>query len=119
MFPKAERIQASQRILFVLRQGYKMSSGPLTCYYLPSSANLKHTGGETALNVAIIVSTKVAKQAVVRNRLRRQAFAILRTYRDTVKGDMIVRYLPGSALLEFPLIKEHITRCVQSLSRKS
>ena len=65
MLPKRRRLRAAE-VREILRRGRSIRSGPYSVTYLSGPAA-----------AAVVVSTKVAKTAVLRNRLRRRAYAVL------------------------------------------
>ncbi|MBE9160187.1 ribonuclease P protein component [Nodosilinea sp. LEGE 06152] len=77
MLPKHNRLRRSRQFSQVYRQGKKAVSAHLIMrvWSLPAAAS--ETGGGPC--IGIVISQKVHKRAVVRNRLKRQVRAALRT----------------------------------------
>lgn len=59
---------------------------------------------------AVVVSAKVSKRAVVRNRVRRRAWSVIAEYLDTVpKGlDIVFMATPDAARADFEAIKKEL-----------
>jgi ribonuclease P protein component len=70
----------------------------------------------TSLRSAVIVSQKVAKSAVVRNRQRRRIYALLRPYREKAEGNLIVRLTPGAEALDYGQLAAHLEQCLRQLT---
>lgn len=86
MLPKHHRLRRSRDFSQVYRQGRKAASAHLLLrvYSLTPTANAKSlASGDPALpigpRIGIVVSLKVHKRAVVRNRLKRRVRAALHT----------------------------------------
>jgi ribonuclease P protein component len=69
---QSRRISGRQRIQLVLKDGERLKGRSLSMLRLENPANEKHC-------YAVVVSKKVHKLAVQRNRLRRQIFESIRT----------------------------------------
>lgn len=84
MFPKKNRLTSSHDILLVLKKGRKITTSVCNVYILESNS------GEVP-RVSIVVSKKVSKSAVVRNKMKRIFRGILRPNIDALlKGARIV-----------------------------
>ncbi|PZV04448.1 MAG: ribonuclease P protein component [Leptolyngbya sp.] len=82
MLPKHHRLRRSRDFSQVYRQGRKAASAHLLMRVcsLPPTANANPgVSSYPAPRIGIVVSLKVHKRAVVRNRLKRQVRAALRT----------------------------------------
>ena len=77
MLPKPNRLRRSRQFTQVYRQGKKAVSAHLIMRMLPLPAPPSQTGAGPC--IGIVISQKVHKRAVVRNRLKRQVRAALRT----------------------------------------
>ena len=85
MLPKTSRLSASE-VREILKSGRSVRLGTLSAKYVVSA----HT------KAAVVVSAKVAKNAVERNRLRRDAYRVLRA--SLPKGVHVVFFLHKPAL---------------------
>ena len=63
---------------------------------------------------AIIVDTKVAKRAVVRNLLKRRVRQILQES-ALPGGDLVIRLHKGSQDLKYPAFREHVLACLKRI----
>lgn len=81
MFPKKNRLSKRSDVLLVLRRGRKIVTSVCDIYLLRGGL------GEEP-RVAIVVSKKVSKSAVARNKVRRIFREILRTKVDTFSKDL-------------------------------
>lgn len=65
----------------------------------------------------IIVSNKISKKAVVRNRLKRQVRAILKTQNQSLKQgfDLVILTLPLITTADFPKIEQAIIENLKKL----
>ena len=82
MLPKHHRLRRSRDFSQVYRQGRKAASAHLLVrvWSLTPAANAKSlTSSAPSPRIGIVVSLKVHKRAVVRNRLKRRVRAALRT----------------------------------------
>ena len=84
MLAKEYRFHRQNDVKRVYRSGESARSGPFGLKYLKQSKP-----GDS--RVAVVVSKKVDKSAVVRNRIRRRIYEIIRTHWESVKqGNDIV-----------------------------
>lgn len=74
MLAKKARLTASE-VREILKSGRSARAGTLSVKYISSTGSLPAQTGKAA----VVVSSKVAKTAVLRNRLRRSAYRTLRT----------------------------------------
>lgn len=82
MLPKHHRLRRSRDFSQVYRQGRKAASAHLlvrVCSLAPAANAKPGVPSDPAPRIGIVVSLKVHKRAVVRNRLKRQVRAALRT----------------------------------------
>lgn len=91
MLPKTNRLSASE-VREILKSGRSVRSATLSAKYLPS----------TRPRAAVVVSIKVAKSAVMRNKLRRAAYDALRPVLPA--GKSVVLFLHKPALDKAELI---------------
>ena len=68
MLPKKARLTSAE-VREILKNGRSVRFGTLSAKYVPAAT----------AKAAVVVSTKVAKAAVERNKLRRAAYLVLRT----------------------------------------
>lgn len=69
------------------------------------------------LRAGFMVSKKVSKKAVVRNKLRRQLSAIFYKHWRAIKNptDMVVLVLPGAESKTFTELEAAVKQCLESL----
>lgn len=79
MLPKHNRLRRSRQFSQVYRQGKKAVSAHLIMRVWPLPAAENCAGSNVGPCIGIVISQKVHKRAVVRNRLKRQVRAALRT----------------------------------------
>jgi ribonuclease P protein component len=94
MLPREHRLKKNAEFVRVLSGGSKFKAGPFLFFFCP---------GQEKLRLGIIISKKVAKLAVVRNRIRRVIQQLLRDDLDTIgaktgEGVIMVLSLPGDDL---------------------
>lgn len=89
MISKAERIAKKNDFDLIFKKGLKIKEGLILLRVLPNKLNFSR--------FAVIVSLKVSKKAVLRNKIRRKIFNLLRQNADkVVKGlDIVFIVLPG------------------------
>ncbi len=85
MLPKKARLTSAE-VREILKSGRSARFGTLSAKYVPAAT----------AKAAVVVSTKVAKGAVERNKLRRAAYLVLRT--SLPKGVRAVFFLHKPAL---------------------
>ena len=99
MLSSQNRLRKSKDIESVLKKGFKFKEGSLV---------LRVAGNKSAkTRFAFIVSGKVSKKAVIRNKIRRRLSEIIRLCMPNMAQgiDLIVIALPSSASREFSEIK--------------
>lgn len=79
MLTRSHRFNQSYQVRYVLRKGQTVKSGPFACKYVRNDR--PHPA-----KVAVIVSKKVEKSAVGRNRMRRRVFEALRPRITSFQG---------------------------------
>lgn len=107
MFSRRHRLTTTKAILQVLRRGDRQVVGCVSCSFLKKPGTLG--------KVTVIVDSKVAKKAVDRNRLKRQARAILRE-RGLPEGELTVRFLKGAPDRSYPEINAHLSECLRRVT---
>lgn len=96
MISKAHRFHGQASLRYVYRQS-KTVRGPLCALkYVPSRR-------KEGYRMAVVVSKKVHKSAVVRNRIRRRLYEVVRRIEDRIEQpyDMVVTVF-GAALADIP-----------------
>ncbi len=110
MLPKGHRLRRSRDFSQVYRQGKKAASAHLLVrvWSLPPTASVKPVvSGDSAPpidpRIGIVVSLKVHKRAVVRNRLKRRVRAALRTLLPRLRPNqwIIISLKPEAAECEY------------------
>ncbi len=107
MLPRRHRVAPRAELLAVLRRGFVMRGGGLTLRILATRRPVSR--------FAFVVSTKVAQNATVRNRLRRQASEAVRRLLPRVAAgyDVVVTVHPGRV----PPAAELVTALTHGLRR--
>lgn len=102
MLPKENRLQKTRDFDVVFKKGRFFGTKFLSLKYMEN--------GLTATRVGFVVSTKVSKSAVKRNRLKRQMREIFRLNLDKIKPgvDISVIAKPGATELEYGEIERDI-----------
>lgn len=77
MIPKLNRFHGHNALNTVYRQGKAVRSDYISLRYSPSRRK--------DYRLAVVVSRKVSKSAVVRNRIRRRIYEIIRLYGKTLE----------------------------------
>lgn len=102
MLPKHNRLRRSREFSQVYRQGRKAVSAHLVVrvWPLPASAAAP---SELVPRLGIVVGLKVHKRAVVRNRLKRQVRAALRTLLPRLKPSLwvVINLRPEAVQCEY------------------
>ncbi|HSM84431.1 MAG TPA: ribonuclease P protein component [Nodosilinea sp.] len=110
MLPKHNRLLRSQQFSQVYRQGRKGVSAHLVvrAWALPSPAAVapkpdSSPNSRTGPQIGIVVSLKVHKRAVVRNRLKRQVRAALRVLLPRLRPDLwvVINLRPEAVQCEY------------------
>ncbi|PSN15309.1 ribonuclease P protein component [filamentous cyanobacterium CCT1] len=98
MLPKHNRLRRSRQFSQVYRQGKKAVSAHLIMRVLPLPTALSESPC-----IGIVISQKVHKRAVVRNRLKRQVRAALRTLLPRLKPSLwiVINLKPEATQCEY------------------
>lgn len=87
MISRQHRFHGHNSLNFVYRNGRAARDEYISLRYAPSS--------RTDYRLAVVVSKKVSKSAVVRNRIRRRVFEIVRVYRKELGAEWPVDLVIG------------------------
>lgn len=99
MIDKTHRFQGHGSLRFVYQKGQTIR-GPLCA--LKFVLNKRRT----TYRAAVVVSRKVHKSAVVRNRIRRRMYEVIRTYEPEIKGAYdLVFMVYSEQLAELPMVE--------------
>jgi len=111
MLSKKNRIKDKRLIKKILKKGRRVKFGYLLFKYLPSE--------EENSKFAFIVSKKVSKKAVVRNKIKRQLSEILRTNLANfpIKVNGVFIALPGIGELDFAQKKENLFQVLKAIKK--
>jgi ribonuclease P protein component len=82
MIGRAHRFHGYHGLQPVYRRGQSARGGALSLKFLPRSGNRPY-------RVAVVVSRKVSKSAVVRNRIRRRIYEIIRQNPPAAPYDLV------------------------------
>ena len=77
MFSRQHRFHGYNALNFVYKQGQVIRGQGLSLKYAPNTR-------QQSYRVAVVVSKKVSKSAVVRNRIRRRVYAAVRPYAERI-----------------------------------
>jgi len=102
LLPKTHRLVSRGDFKGVFDARHTARSGPLTLLY--SRTDRKY------IRFGFVVSGAVSKNAVVRNRLRRQLHEIIRFYLPSLSGgyDCVLRTYPDIVGISYKDMKKHI-----------
>ncbi len=106
MLPRANRLQKNRDVRKVLQRGSRLSGASMRLTTLPN--RLHHP------RFTVMISTKVAKRATVRNRLKRQARAAVAEFikiHPTLASDIVL------IIFRMPDTRTVISDCQQLLQR--
>lgn len=107
MLPKNRRL-TRQQFWQVTQKGHVVHGAWFMVKYAPNNLNYSRW--------AIVTSTKIAKKAVVRNKLRRQIYRILNTGHWTLNLDVIIFPRPAMLNLDDAKISAAINQMVSKIS---
>lgn len=109
MISQKHRFHGQKGITRVYRQGLSVRGAQMTLKYLQNQR-------ATHFRVAIVVSRKVHKSAVVRNRIRRRLYEIIREFSPQITQAydlVIVVYNEELAQVEHPNLKQELQSMLQ------
>lgn len=109
MLPKKERLTRTEFNRF-FAMGRRFSTPVAQIVYVPHER----------LHVSVVVSKKVEKRAVRRNKIRRQIYAIVRNYRaeEAVCGVFVIITRPGVHGHTYAALKDEITAQIRIILKK-
>ena len=106
MLPKKERLS---RIAFsqFFAVGKRSHSPSFQVVYVPHQS----------LHASVVVSKKIARHAVQRNKIRRRIYDILRNYRSEKKIQGVFIFLVKASVLEkdYALLKNEVRTCIDNI----
>lgn len=109
MISQKHRFHGQKGITRVYRQGGAVRGAQMTLKYLQNQR-------ATHFRVAVVVSRKVHKSAVVRNRIRRRLYEIIRQLSPQITEAydlVIVVYSEDLAQLDHPALKQELQAMLQ------
>lgn len=117
MLPRSHRLP-SPEISLLMRSGKRISRNGITLLYRIDSRNLglhtaEDSGNRKGPRFAFIVSTKVDKRAVVRNRIRRLMSESVRHQLDNIASDTDGVFIGSKSLIG--LTQEQVNIRIQDL----
>lgn len=109
MLAASNRLTASKDIMKVLRTGQRTGAGPFVVY-----AMRNRTGG---IHMTVIISKKVSKRAVVRNRCRRRVREAFRPLIPNLEPgfDILVYIKQEMGTVPFDSISQNISHACRQL----
>jgi len=110
MLKKLNRLKHRREIKFIFRRGSVASSQYLTLRYHPNRTQNSR--------IVIVISTKVAKSAVRRNRLRRRLQGLIKQYLNSFKAgsDLILIVKKDFYQLTPHQLKQELEDCFRPTS---
>lgn len=115
MIPARFRLRKTKDIDLVYRRGKRITAPHFFLFVAPASS--------PELKVATVVSKKIAKKAVVRNRLRRQVMAVVRDQLASLEHAtprmMLFSAKKDASKLEFEEIRREVSDLLQRVGRES
>lgn len=102
MLPQANRIKKKKDFDLIFKKGKTFKGSFLILKVLKNNLNRSRFG--------LMVSLKISKKAVIRNKIRRRASEIIRTKLNNIKTgfDLVFIALPGIEKKEFQEVKKII-----------
>jgi len=102
MLPKTNRIRKKKEFEVIFKNSKSIKSGPFIFRIMRNKMDYNRFG--------FIISQKVSKRAVVRNRIRRRLVEAIKKEEGNIKKgiDVVVVVLPGADKKLFPGIRENI-----------
>lgn len=113
MLPKGKRVRKT-------REFERVFSSRLSIY--GSFVRISYSPGSTdTTRCAIVVSTKISKKAVVRNKIRRRARAVIGKLMPllTPPIDLVITCLNGSSSVLYKDFEVDIKKCLQKIFNKT
>lgn len=113
MLPKGNRVRKT-------REFERVFSSRLSVY--GSFVRLSYSPGTTSLTrCAVVVSTKISKKAVIRNKLRRRARAVIKKVLPVLTPplDIVITCLKGSEVVSYHDFELDILKSLQKIFKKS
>lgn len=112
MIAREHRFHGHGALNFVYRKGRSVRSGFLTLRYVPSR--------QADYKLAVVVSKKVSKQAVVRNKVRRKIYENVRVLKKGIQNDLpydITITVFDESVAHMPT--QELTESIEQLFRKA
>lgn len=106
MIPKLHRFHGSAGIRQTFAKGKVVRGNKISIKYAAKTGNKPY-------RIAVVVSTKVSKSAVVRNRIRRRIYEITRGCTDDITGsyDVVVTVFDEDlSTMPFSLLEQNIKK---------
>lgn len=112
MLTRKNRFNKSYQVRYVLKNGHSHKEGPLLFKYV--AQNDTHNA-----KIAVVVSKKVHKSAVVRNRIRRRVFEMVRVHKDNLVGfDLVIMvYAASVASMSAAKLQEMISKGIDHIRK--
>lgn len=109
MLPKKERLSRLEFNRF-FSVGKRFHSPSLQVVYAP----------QNTLHVSVVVSKKVAKSAVIRNKIRRRIYDIVRHYRSEKEVHGVFIFLVKQPVVQMPFVslKAEVRGMVDTVEKK-
>lgn len=111
MIAREHRFHGRNSLRYVYRTGKTLRSPNLAIKYTHNAQQLKY-------RAAVVVSRKVSKQAVVRNRIRRRVYEVIRTHQTLINEPLdivITVYSPVLALMPHDELEGLLVRQLQQM----
>ena len=106
MLPKKERLSRTEFNQF-FSMGKHIHSPSFQIVYV----------SRDSLHASVVVSKKIARHAVQRNKIRRRIYDILRNYRSekSLRGVFIFLVKPHILTIEYQVLKNEVRACIESI----
>ena len=112
MFSRPERLRRSTDVQTVYRRGRQVPTPLFRSYWLPRRA--------TGRRITVVVSTKVSKQAVTRNLIKRRLRSLSLELIPATSGyDVVISALPASRTANFDDLQQALTKVTQTVFKSS
>jgi ribonuclease P protein component len=107
MLPKKNRI-SKENFPSPKRQGFRVFSQLFSVVFYK---------GEEEIRMAVVVSKKIAKTAVMRNRIRRKMYSILRegTKRTNKKGTLVIYPKKEALTAKFSVLEKEVVEVIHKV----
>ncbi len=113
MLPKGNRVRKTREFERVFSSRLSVYGSFARLSYSPATSNLTRC--------AVVVSTKISKKAVMRNKIRRRARVVIKKVLPSLTPpvDIVITCLKGSELVSYHDFEIDIMKSLQKIFKKS